>query len=216
MERSSGSKIASVACGMRYIWVAVLTAISVVLLQPGELRAQAELEKDGHDLYQFWCSTCHGDRGQGLTDEWRAIWPEDKQNCWQSKCHASNYPPDGFTFPKFVPAVIGESALERYATSLELYTYIQAAMPYWAPGSLSEEEYWAITAFLVETTYDMAELPAAAPRPHLSDDALPPTTAEVPPGDTPTSSRNILYFLIVCATLGLVAGGIRFWRHHSA
>jgi mono/diheme cytochrome c family protein len=216
MARSSGSEIGGVTCGMLCFCVVVLTGVSVALLQPGELQAQEELEKSGYELYQFWCSTCHGDRGQGLTDEWLAVWPEERRNCWQSKCHASNYPPDGFTFPKYVPAIIGQNALDRYATSLDLYTYIQAAMPYWAPGSLSEKEYWALTAYLVETTYGVEDLPASAPLPHRSDGSLAPATAETTTVDASTSSRNFLYLLIVCATLGLITGGIRFWRRRSA
>jgi hypothetical protein len=34
-------------------------------------------------LYWGVCMACHGDRGQGLTNEWRAVYGED-QNCWAS------------------------------------------------------------------------------------------------------------------------------------
>jgi mono/diheme cytochrome c family protein len=106
--------------------------------------------EDGAKLYQQWCSTCHGDEGQGLTAEWRAEWPEGKQNCWQSKCHAANHPPDGFSFPEQVPALIGPEALTKFKTAKDIYVYSRATMPYWSPNLLDDEEYLAITTFLVE------------------------------------------------------------------
>lgn len=114
----------------------------------------------GEDLYQFWCSTCHGDRGQGLTPAWRATWPKDKQNCWQAKCHASSHPPDGFTIPKNVPALIGPDTLHKFSTAQDLYIYISAAMPYWSPNLLKEDEYRAITVFLIKANYQEKGYPA--------------------------------------------------------
>ena len=45
----------------------------------------------GAEIYRLVCQDCHGNRGQGLTDEWRAEWDPEDQNCWQSKCHAPNH-----------------------------------------------------------------------------------------------------------------------------
>lgn len=117
---------------------------------------------DGAKLYEFWCSTCHGDRGQGLTAEWRAQWPEGKQNCWQAKCHSTSHPPDGFTFPKNVPALIGPNALAKFSTAQDLYAYARAAMPYWSPNLLSDDEYRAITIFLVKANYAARDWPVPA------------------------------------------------------
>ncbi|MCL4299657.1 MAG: c-type cytochrome [Anaerolineae bacterium] len=114
---------------------------------------------DGAKLYEFWCSTCHGDRGQGLTADWRAQWPEGKQNCWQSKCHAGNHPPDGFSFPKQVPALIGPGTLAKFPTAQDLYAYARATMPYWSPNLLTDDEYQAITIFLVKANYEARDLP---------------------------------------------------------
>lgn len=114
---------------------------------------------DGAKLYEFWCSTCHGDQGQGLTAEWRAEWPEGKQNCWQSKCHATNHPPDGFSFPKQVPALIGPDTLAKFSTAQDLYAYARATMPYWSPNLLTDDEYQAITIFLVKANYGARDLP---------------------------------------------------------
>jgi hypothetical protein len=103
----------------------------------------------GEKAYRLVCGACHGNRGQGLTDEWRAQWPPEDQNCWQSKCHAPNHPPDGFIVPRYVPPVLGPNTLLRFGTVLELHDYIYQAMPWQEPASLSEKEYWDITAYLV-------------------------------------------------------------------
>ena len=100
---------------------------------------------------EYWlvCMACHGDRGQGLTDEWRSASGPEDQNCWQSKCHASNHPPEGFELPHFVPRIIGENTLLRFSTAQELYEYIAFQMPWWAPGMLTEEQNWLITAYIL-------------------------------------------------------------------
>jgi cytochrome c len=95
------------------------------------------------------CSACHGNRGQGLTNEWRAQWPLEDQNCWQSKCHAPNHPRDGFEIPHYVPPVLGPDTLVRFDNALDLHDYIRQCMPWQEPASLSEKEYWDITAYLV-------------------------------------------------------------------
>ena len=45
----------------------------------------------GSVLYWGVCMACHGDRGQGMTDEWRDAYGEDK-DCWQSGCHGDDHP----------------------------------------------------------------------------------------------------------------------------
>lgn len=103
---------------------------------------------EGAQLYWLNCQPCHGDRGQGLTDEWRAQYPPEDQNCWESGCHGERPYERGFTLPTRVPPVVGPGSLERFQTAGQVVAYIQSAMPYQAPGSLSQEEYLAITAFL--------------------------------------------------------------------
>ncbi len=112
---------------------------------------QDEEAKRGAEVFARRCSTCHGDRGQGLTDEWRATWPPTHQNCWKANCHGPQpYPENGFTLPRAVPALIGPNTLQRFATAADLYTYTRARMPFHAPGSLPEEDYRAVTAFLLQ------------------------------------------------------------------
>ena len=104
---------------------------------------------EGAQLYYQICMVCHGDRGQGLTDEWRGALDIPDQDCWQSRCHASNHPPDGFVFPKAVPAVVSPGMVARFETGLDLYHFIKTRMPWQAPGSRSDEEYWQLTAYML-------------------------------------------------------------------
>ncbi len=105
----------------------------------------------GSLIYWGVCMACHADRGEGLTNEWRAVYGED-QNCWASKCHASNHPPQGFVIPRdrLPPAVTGPGALTRFNTAQELYDYILVTMPWWNPGSLTPEKAWALTAYILK------------------------------------------------------------------
>lgn len=102
----------------------------------------------GTEVYRLVCNACHGDVGQGLTDDWRAQWPPNEQNCWQSKCHASNYPPDGFSMP-IAPAVVGPPLL-IFDTALDLYKYISIKMPWHNPGSMTKKENWSVTAYILK------------------------------------------------------------------
>lgn len=104
----------------------------------------------GRNLYYFHCMPCHGDRGQGLTDEFRAIWVEDHQNCWGRGCHNGRSELSAFYIPKAVPPVSGTSqALAAFQTPDQLFAFLQATQPPQRPGALSEGEYWALTAFLL-------------------------------------------------------------------
>jgi len=102
----------------------------------------------GAEIYRLVCRDCHGDRGQGLTDEWRATWAPEDQNCWQSKCHVGNIPPEGFLLPRYVPPLLGEGSLSNHDTALDLYNFIRLRMPWHTPGSLQDWEYMQLTAFL--------------------------------------------------------------------
>lgn len=101
----------------------------------------------------YWgiCMACHGDRGQGLNTEWRAVFGED-QNCWTSKCHAANHPPQGFSIPRdrLPPAVTGLGSLTRFSNAQQLYDYILVSMPWWKPNSLTPQKAWAVTAQILK------------------------------------------------------------------
>jgi hypothetical protein len=102
----------------------------------------------GTEVYRLVCKACHGDKGQGLTEDWRAQWPPEDQNCWQSKCHALNHPPDGFYMPQ-APAVVG-SPVAALGNALNLYNYIHTSMPWHDRGSMTEKESWSVTAYILK------------------------------------------------------------------
>ena len=108
--------------------------------------SQADL---GAQDYWLYCLPCHGDRGQGLTYEFRETYPPDEVDCWQAGCHGKRPYQDGFTLPTTVPALISHDAVRKFADAAQLNSYIRAAMPYWKPGSLTEEQAWRVTAFIL-------------------------------------------------------------------
>lgn len=136
-----------------------------------DLPEDATQVERGAEIYRLVCSTCHGDRGQGLTREYLATVPVEERNCWQSKCHAANHPPDGFTLPRGIPGIVGNSLTNRFPTALDLYAFIRANMPWHAPGTMLDQEYWEVTAFVL--TLNGVDLqgkalgPASAPGIHL-------------------------------------------------
>jgi hypothetical protein len=108
--------------------------------------SQADL---GAQDYWLYCLPCHGDRGQGLTDEFRQTYPPEEQYCWESGCHGKRPYENGFALPMNIAAVIGPGALQKFPTAAHLRGFIFTAMPFWKPGSLTEEESWRVTAFLL-------------------------------------------------------------------
>jgi mono/diheme cytochrome c family protein len=105
----------------------------------------------GHDLFYIYCMPCHGDRGQGLTDEFRSRqYPPEDTNCWKSGCHGNRPYDNGFTLPKTVPVLIGANTLTKFATARNMFDFMRTAMPFNKPGSLSQEQYLQLLAFLLE------------------------------------------------------------------
>jgi len=94
---------------------------------------------------------CHGDCGQGLTDEWRDSYGPEDRNCWQSSCHGPDHPPEGFEIPKDkpIPAVAGTGKLARFTSAQQLYDYIFLTMPWWKPSSLTPEDAWAVSSYIL-------------------------------------------------------------------
>jgi cytochrome c5 len=113
-----------------------------------DLPADASQLEYGAEVYRLVCKACHGDKGQGLTDDWRAQWAPRDQNCWQSKCHALNHPPDGFYLP-YSPPVVGPP-LQIFGTALDLYNYIHNYMPWHDRGSMTQKESWSVTAYILK------------------------------------------------------------------
>ena len=102
---------------------------------------------------KYWgvCMACHGDRGQGLTEEWKDAFGAEDRNCWQSGCHGADHPPQGFLIPKdkVIPSVAGQGSLARFQNAQDLHDYILASMPWWDPGQLTDTEAWGVTAYIL-------------------------------------------------------------------
>ena len=178
--------------------------------QGGDQRlAQLQL---GWETYRFWCSACHAYSGEGLTAAWISTWAPDDQNCWQSKCHAVNHPDDGFFLPHSIPAIAGPGVLAHFGDGPTLYGFVSTLMPYQEPGALSQDQYYAVLAHVLNMngidygmeplgpeTIDVVTLSGApasvlpAP-PTVEAPAMPPSAAVPDPAGAPNA--------------GLLAGGI--------
>jgi len=119
----------------------------------------------GEVVYYYNCMPCHGDHGQGLTDEFRQIWVEDHQNCWARGCHGGRRDDQGFPIPKTVPAVSARpDQLQRFASPEDLFDYLESTHPPQMPGVLKEDEYWAVTALLLSSNQRLASDGAVGPQ----------------------------------------------------
>ena len=117
------------------------------LVEPTLHPNPTELELGGN-LYWHWCMPCHGDRGQGLTDEFRGVWEEDHQNCWARGCHTGRQEDMGFPIPTIVPGLVEDDHLAQFSSLQELADYLKATHPPQRPGVLKNEEYHAIALFV--------------------------------------------------------------------
>jgi len=118
------------------------------LAQPTLSASPSQADK-GAQVYWLACLPCHGDRGQGLTEEFKQTYPEEDRNCWNSGCHGARPYENGFTLPPSIPPVIGSGTLQKFPNATILRSYIFATMPWWRPASLTQEESWQVTAFLL-------------------------------------------------------------------
>jgi len=119
------------------------------LTQPPTVFPPAQAD-NGAQTYWGMCMACHGDHGQGLTDEWRASYIPDGQDCWISGCHGSDHPENSFEIIRTgAPALVGPGKLARFSNAFELHSYIQGNMPYFRTGSLTSAEAWSLTAYIL-------------------------------------------------------------------
>jgi mono/diheme cytochrome c family protein len=119
-------------------------------LTPPVLPAHPTQADQGQQVYYQVCMVCHGDQGQGLTKEWiaesTAMGP---LSCYTAKCHGPAHPANGFLLPKTIPPVRSATIRTSFPTAFALYQFMHTVMPYQAPGSLKDEEYWQLTAFIM-------------------------------------------------------------------
>lgn len=177
--------------------------------------------------YLFWlhCMPCHGDQGQGLTDEFRTLYPPQDQYCWNSGCHGNRPYGQGFQLPTAVPAIIGDDSLAKFETMDAVYRYASVAMPYFYPGTLTQEEYLAILAHIAreDGLWDGTELtmdnlagvrlhPAAAETGVPDSDPAQGTVAAVAPEPVARVGLAELLFILGAILALLFVGGLLLWR----
>jgi quinol-cytochrome oxidoreductase complex cytochrome b subunit/mono/diheme cytochrome c family protein len=160
----------------------------------------SEQLKKGSVLYWGVCLTCHGDRGQGMTPEWRDAYGDDK-DCWQAGCHGSDHPTPGFLIPKdlVIPPVAGPGKLARFKNAQELHDFILASMPWWNPGDLTDEEAWQVSAYILRLHKVM---PTDFELKSTNASAITTLYAVPQPGDDRAA------VLILMSVLGLAAAGL--------
>ncbi len=119
------------------------------LAQPPTVFPPAQAD-NGAQTYWGMCMSCHGDAGQGLTDEWRNSYVLEERDCWKSGCHGDDAPKNSFVIPKTgVPALTGAGKLARFSNTDELYRHIHQNMPLFPTGSLTSEAAWSLTAYVM-------------------------------------------------------------------
>ncbi|PWB72290.1 MAG: hypothetical protein C3F07_12275 [Anaerolineales bacterium] len=177
--------------------------------------AQPELPPDptDHEMgrYLFWrhCMPCHGDAGQGLTEDFRALWG-DHQNCWERGCHAGKSIEDSFPVPTIVPAVVREDQLIRFHSQEDLVEFLKATHPPQDPGFLEDEEYQLIAAFVFTMNHRPLDEVIAAP----TLDAAPTSTPIHDP-QMPGDNRSPVIWLVsgLVLLLGIFAWMVQKRKH---
>jgi hypothetical protein len=174
----------------------------------------------GHDIFYVYCTPCHGDVGQGLTDEFRLReYPPEDTNCWNSGCHGARPYENGFTLPKTIPALIGANTLKRFTDGQAMYDYIHKSMPFNAPGSLTTEQYLQLTAFLLEQNHivpEGARLEAGTLQNIVLQPEATPTASASSPAAVVDSSPFLLIGVITLFGVSVVLYLVRRSRSSSA
>jgi cytochrome c1 len=174
------------------------------LLKP-TLPAEPSQADQGAQDYWLYCLPCHGEKGQGLTAEFRETYPPEEVDCWQSGCHGKTPYENGFILPTKVPAVIGQGTLAKFSDAAQLNSYIRAAMPFWKPGSLTEQEAWNVTAFILRENdlwKDAVELGASnAASVKIPRGAFLTPAATAQQAGTPNQSGATGWFILILVLL---------------
>lgn len=118
---------------------------------------EAVIERPGAEVYARACAVCHGKEGHGL-EEAKTSFPESHRKC--TRCHRPGNPPvmsllevemrqnDLFDVG-IAPPLRGEGSMPAIADREALLHFISATMPRYRPGSLEQEEYEAVTDYLL-------------------------------------------------------------------
>lgn len=117
-----------------------------------ELPAGNGSARAGAEVYRTQCAACHGANGEGMAPAFPALIGRDPRG-------------ESFDFAAdpSIPRTIGN----YWSHATTLYDYIRRAMPLYTPGSLSADDTYAVTAYLLAANRvipDTAVLDAAALR----------------------------------------------------
>jgi mono/diheme cytochrome c family protein len=149
------------------IWLVALLALTLipsgradgsndVRARSGDDDTRAAQLQRGHAVYAFHCTTCHGATGQGF-EEARSAFPDDHYHC--IRCHAPANPPvmtqaeidrtqSVFALGN-APGLADAEALAKFGSAAGLHAYVRATMPRWNPGSLDDDEFLDVTAYVL-------------------------------------------------------------------
>ncbi len=153
---------------------ALLPLALVAVAQPGAgeptpTDAARALLAAGSEAYAWNCAVCHGAQGGGIAEA-RLAFPPDERRC--TRCHRPANPAvqpldrpfrdnDMFSLgepPALHPTAERPAPLAAVASPEALHAYLAEAMPRYDPGRLSDGEYWALTAFLLDLNGRVDEL----------------------------------------------------------
>jgi mono/diheme cytochrome c family protein len=132
----------------------VLAACAVTPLgatESGIAQARAKTPP-GADLFNRQCASCHGKRGEGLTNAPAIIGPGALPKYPRDDTSSSN--PTFSTNAQVqqdTTRVPGQSKRGAFVTAQDLYDYVSTRMPLpkSAAGTLRPEEYWAIVNYML-------------------------------------------------------------------
>ena len=105
---------------------------------------------DGAKIFQQKCVKCHGDHGQGMPPAYPALIGRDPKG-------------EGFVFAADFTLV--RTIGNYWPNATTIFDYVRRAMPFTEPGSLTSDETYTITAYLLAANKvipDSAVLDAAA------------------------------------------------------
>jgi len=105
---------------------------------------------DGAKIFQQKCASCHGLQGQGMPPAYPALIGRDPKG-------------EGFVFASDFKLV--RTIGNYWPNATTVFDYVRRAMPFTQPGSLTSDETYAITAYLLAANKvipDSAVLDAAA------------------------------------------------------
>ncbi len=99
-----------------------------------ELPAGSGTVASGAEIFKAKCSACHGPDGQGMPPAYPAIVGRD---------------PKGENFPFGTDWKITRTIGNYWPYATTVFDYVRRAMPHTAPGSLTNDEVYSLTAFLL-------------------------------------------------------------------